>query len=99
MCPRCLASDTMGEALTVTCAGQPEEGWVEHVGHGEDRVGEVDAQEGLADVQKRHRGRDVAQPEVAPHHVPEVGAAEAEPQLHTSPALEQVASSLTAAQR
>ena len=87
-----LASDNMGEALSVTCAGQAEEGRVEHVGHGEDCVGEVDAQEGFADVQKRHWGSDVAQPEVAPHHIPEVGAAKAQPHLHTSSACEQLQS-------
>ena len=80
----------MGEAAEDhTCARQAKEGWVQHVGHGEDRVGEVDAQEGLADVQKRHGWRDVAQPEVAPHHIPEVGTAEAEPQLRISPTLRQ----------
>ena len=44
-------------------------------------MGKVDAQEWLADVEEGHRRRDVAQPEVPPHHIPEVCAAEAKPQL------------------
>ena len=69
-------------AETFTCAGQTEEGWVQHVGHGKDGVREVYAQLMFAEIQERHWGRDMSQSEVPSHDIPEVCTPKAGPHLH-----------------